>query len=194
MILRVLAAAALSAIAMFVWGFVFWGPVLNMATRIMAPLPAEAELDVLAPLRAQNTPTGMYVYPGPVAGNEEAAAKVHDEKMLAGPILHLAYSAAGAKPMDPVMFAQGLLHNFVLALLAGITLVVALPALPGYGQRVLLLVLVTLIAVLWTNVANSIWWFHTWGYCLGQMAYGLGAGLLMAAITAALVKPTRAAA
>lgn len=192
MILRVLAAAALSAIAMFVWGFVYWGPVLNMATRIMAPLPAEAELDVLAPLRARNTPTGMYVYPGPVGGSDEAAAKVHDEKMLAGPILHLAYSAAGAKPMDPAMFAKGLLHNFVLAILAGVALTVALPALPRYGQRLLLLVLMTLIGVLWTNVANSIWWFHTWGYCMGQMAYGLGAGLLMAAITAAVVRPARA--
>ena len=193
MILRVFTAAALSAIAMFFWGFVFWGPVLNMATRIMSPLPAEAELDVLAPLRARNTPTGMYVYPGPVVGTDEAAAKNHDEKMLEGPILHLAYSAAGAKPMDPVMFAEGLLHNFILALLAGITLAVALPALPGYGQRALLLILVTLIGVLWTNVANSIWWFHTWEYCLGQIAYGLGAGLLMAAITAAIVKPARAA-
>ncbi len=194
MILRVLAAAVASAIAMFVWGFVFWGPVLSMATRIMAPLPAEAELDVVAPLRGRKPPTGRFVYPGPVDGSDEAAAKAHDEKMLAGPILHLAYSAAGAKPMDLAMFAKGLLHNFVLAILAGVTLAIALPALARYGQRVLLLVLVTLIGVLWTNVANSIWWFHTWEYCLGQMAYGLGAGLLMAAITAALVKPTRAAA
>jgi hypothetical protein len=194
MALRAFAAAALSAIAMFIWGVVFWGPVLNMTGKLMAPLPESAELDVLAPLRAQQTPTGMYLYPGPVDMGDDAAVKARNEKMAEGPILHMAYSSAGAPPMDPIMFAKGLLHNFVLALLAAAVLAVALPALATYGRRVLLLILVSLVAVTWTNVANAIWWFHTWEYCLGQMAYGLVAGVLMALLTAAIIKPDREAA
>ena len=45
---RVLLAALLSAVLMFVWGFVFWG-VLNIGGNLMQPLPEE--LDVLAVLR-----------------------------------------------------------------------------------------------------------------------------------------------
>ena len=59
---RVLLAAVLSAVLMFLWGFLFWG-LLDMSFRLMAPLPAE--LDVLASLRQANTPSGMYVYPLP---------------------------------------------------------------------------------------------------------------------------------
>jgi hypothetical protein len=63
------------------------------------------------------------------------------------------------------------------------------PALPTFGSRALVLVLVSLIAVTWTNVAGAIYWFHPWKYCLGQMAYGMGAGVVMAVVTAAIVKP-----
>jgi hypothetical protein len=179
---RVLVAAALSAIAMFVWGFVYWGPVLNMSSRLMAPLPEAVELDVLAPLRGEQAPSGMYVYPGPA--DPDAAAK-----MTEGPILHMSYHSGGVQPMDPVMLAQGWLHSFVVALLAGTVLSLALPATPTYARRVLLLLLVSLVAALWTNLSDAIWYFYSWPYVLGQVGYGLVSGLLMALITAAIVRP-----
>jgi hypothetical protein len=182
MIGRIVVAAALSAIAMFVWGFAFWGPVLNMSTRLMAPLPEAIELDVLAPLRGEQVPSGMYVYPGPA--DPESTAKMAD-----GPIIHMSYHSGGVQPMAPMTLAQGLLHSFVLALLAGIVLSVALPATLSYRRRVLLLLLVSLIAVLWTNLSDAIWYFYAWPYVLGQVGYGLVAGLLMALITAAIVRP-----
>jgi len=181
-IVRVIVAAALSALAMFVWGFAFWGPALNMSTKLMAPLPETVELDVLAPLRGEQVPSGMYVYPGPADPGNAA-------KMIEGPILHMAYTNTGVKPMDPVMFAKGLLHSFVLALLAGTVLSMALPATLSYGGRVLLLVLVSLMATLWTNLSDAIWYLYPWPYVLGQIGYGLVAGLLMALITAAIVRP-----
>jgi hypothetical protein len=182
---RVIVAAALSAIAMFVWGFAFWGPVLNMSTRLMAPLPEAVELDVLAPLRGEQIPSGMYVYPGPA--DPESAAK-----MTHGPILHMSYHSGGVTPMDPLMLAKGLLHSFILALLAGTVLSLALPATPTYARRVMLLMLATLLAALWTNLSDAIWYFYSWPYVLGQVGYGLVAGLLMALITAAIVRPDTA--
>jgi hypothetical protein len=101
----------------------------------------------------------------------------------------MAYTNTGVKPMDPVMFAKGLLHSFVLALLAGTVLSMALPATLSYGGRVLLLVLVSLMATLWTNLSDAIWYLYPWPYVLGQIGYGLVAGLLMALITAAIVRP-----
>lgn len=187
---RIVVAAAISAAAMFLWSFVYWGPALNMTARLMKPLPADREMDILAPMRAGEMPTGMYVYPGPVDNlHDETAQQEWQQKIKEGPIFHLAYSRSGASPMDPVMFAKGLAHNFVIALLSAGLLALVVHTLPSYASRVGLLMLVSLIAAIWTNVGAMIWWFHTPVYSLGQIAYELGAGLAMALVTAALVKP-----
>jgi hypothetical protein len=193
MAIRIVAAAFLSAILMFFWGFVYWGPVLNATQRIMAPLPAEVELDLLAPLRAVELPDGMYVRPGPLKDqNDDEAVAQWEAKIKEGPILHMAYHAGGVSPMDPMMMAKGFAHSFVIALLAGILLATVVHALPGFASRVGVLVLVTLIAALWTNVANVIWWFDTPKYAAGQIIYELVAGVLMALATAAIVRPRAA--
>jgi hypothetical protein len=190
MAVRVLLAAALSAVAMFLWGFIYWGPVLNMTARLTAPLPADAERDVLPPLRAANTPDGMYMYPGPLAaGSDKAAEEAWTKKVVDGPVFHLAYRQGGVSPFDPAMFAKGLGHSFVIALLAGMLLAMVVHALPGYGGRVIMLSLVSLMAAIWTNGDNLIWRFYAPPYTLGQMIYTLVAGLLMAFITAAIVRP-----
>lgn len=190
MALRIVLAAALSAIVMFIWGFIYWGPVLNMSARLTAPLPADAERDVLPPLRATNTPDGMYVYPGPLAaGSDKAAEEAWTKKIGAGPVFHLAYRQSGVSPFDPAMFAKGLGHSFVIALLAGLLLATVVHALPGYMGRVIILTLASLMAAIWTNGDNLIWRFYAPPYTLGQVMYTLVAGLLMALITAAIVRP-----
>jgi hypothetical protein len=188
--MRVLFAALISAVAMFIWGFVFWGPVLNMTVRLIAPLPATIELDALAPLRAENLADGMYVYPGPLLDQtDEAAVAAWEKKINEGPIVHMTYKSSGVSPMDANMFAKGFAHSFVLALLGGVLLSSVAAYLPSYGRRFALLALASLIAALWTPIGDMIWWFHPTKYALGSAAYTLVAGLLMAAITAAIVKP-----
>jgi hypothetical protein len=194
MAIRVVLSAVLSALAMFFWGFVFWGPVIDATSKLMAPLPPEAERDVLPPLRAARTPDGMYVYPGPLADqNDEAARTAWETKVAEGPILHMAYRSQGTSPMDPAMFAKGLAHSFVIALAAGAALALAVNGLPSYARRVGLLALVSFVAAIWTNVGNVIWWFHTPRYGAGQVIYTLVGGLLMALISAAIIKPRAAA-
>jgi hypothetical protein len=186
---RVLIAAVISAVLMFVWGFVFWGPVLGMTAKLMSPLPAEAELDVIAPLRAASTPDGMYLYPGPVADmNDKEATEAWEKKVKEGPVLHMAYHQHGISPMDPMMFAKGLAHSFIMALLAGLLLAMVLPALPSYGGRVGFLLFMSVIAALWTTVSDVIWWAHPPRYAVGQIAYVAVSGLLMALATAAIVR------
>ena len=190
MAVRVPLAAAVSAVLMFVWGFVFWGPVLGMTAKLMSPLPAEAELDVVAPLRAAIVPDGMYVYPGPVADlNDEEAKQAWEKKIKEGPVLHMVYHQQGISPMDPMMFAKGLAHSFIMALLAGLLLAMVLPCLPSYGGRVGFLLFVSVIVALWTTVSDVIWWAHPPKYAAGQIAYIVASGLLMALATAAIVRP-----
>lgn len=190
--LRIITAAIVSAVLMFLWGFLYWGPVINATARLNATLPAEEELNILAPMRGAQLPTGMYLYPGPLADMNDAEATAAWEKKLAdGPVFHLAYQQQGASPMDPAMFVQGFAHTFVVALIAATLLAMAAPALGGYTHRVGFLVLLTLLGVVWTNPANVIWWFHTPNHALGHMLYEFIAGLLMALATAAIVRTPR---
>ena len=132
----------------------------------------------------------MYVYPGPLADqNDPTAHEAWEKKIGDGPILHMSYRGAGASPMDAGMFVEGLAHSFVIAVLSGVMLAMVANAMPFYSQRVVLLLLVSLIASLWTNVGNMIWWGHAPGYTAGQVAYHFVAGLLMSLVTAAIIKP-----
>lgn len=182
---RVLLAAFLSAVLMFMWGFVFWG-MLNVGGKIMQPLPAE--LDVLASLRQAGTASGMYVYPMPAAMDDQAGSEAFEAKHTEGPILQMAYQAEGGPPMPPARFAQGLAHYFAVALLTSWLLAMAAQSLPSYGSRVMFVLLLSLVAAVWSTVGDAIWWFHSPAYCLGNMAYLMGAGLVMALVTAAIVR------
>jgi hypothetical protein len=189
MAVRVVVAAVISAVLMFAWGFVFWGPVLSMTAKLVSPLPAGAELDVVAPLRAARVLDGMYAYPGPLADmSDEAAAEAWEKKLHEGPLFQMAYRSEGVSPMDPTMFAKSLAHSFVIALLSGLLLTMVLHALPSYASRVGFLAMVSVIAAFWTNGSNVIWWFHSSEYAAGSMAYEFVAGLLMALATAAIVR------
>ena len=99
--------------------------------------------------------------------------------------------------MPPSMFAQGLAHNF-----RG-RAVDQLPAGPGgtgtapFGGRLVFVLLVSLVAAIWSNVGDVVWWFHSPRYCLGNMAYmmgrgpGDGPGACAALVTAAPLKRRR---
>jgi hypothetical protein len=192
--LRILIAAALSATAMLVWGALYWGQsTMNMTAKVMRPLPPDYELDVLAPLRAADAPDGMYVYPGPLPDRaDKAAIDAWEKKLEAGPILHLTYKKAGTPPVDGTTFARGFAHSFVLALVAGALLAAVGRGASGFARRFGILALVALLAALWTPVGDMIWRFDSSKYTFANVLYTLVAGLLMAAITAAIVKPPAA--
>ena len=182
---RILLAALLSAILMFLWGFLFWG-IMDFSSKLMQPLPAE--LGVLAALRGSQATSGMYIYPAPPGSQDQAAREEFEAKHEEGPILQMAYRADGGPMMPPAKFVQGLVHYFVISLLTAALVALAGRGLPKFGQRFLVVFLVSLIATLWSNGCDMIWWFHFWGYCLGNTAYYLVSGFLMAFVVASLVK------
>jgi hypothetical protein len=182
---RVLLASVLAAVLMFVWGFVFWG-LLGVGAQMMQPLPAE--LDLLAALRNVQASSGMYAYPMPPDSKDEAAMAEFERKHQEGPLLQLAYRQDGGPPMPPSIFVQGLGHYFAVALLTSCLLALAARGLPRFGGRLVFVLLVSLVAAIWGNVGDVVWFFHSPRYCIGNMAYTLGAGLVMGLVLAALVK------
>ena len=187
---RVLLAAVLAAVLMFLWGFAFWGMGIPVAMGMMDPLPGNDDGSAgvkLQELVGAGGETRVYVYPWPP--NSEEAAETFNQLHRAGPIVQLFYRKEGSEPMSPTIFALGWLHYFALALLAGILLKIALPALPTFGQRVCVVSIVGLIGAIWSTIAGAIWFSHPWRYAIGDAAYGIVAGLLMAVVLAAIIKP-----
>lgn len=182
---RVILAALLSAVLMFAWGFAFWG-LSGALDKTCGPLPAE--LDVLASLRNSQAPSGMYVYPPPCDSSDAEAMAEWEAKHEEGPLLRLAYVAEGGPPMPPIKWVLGLGHYFAVALLSGSLVALAGSSLPSFGRRLGFVLLLSLIAAVWTNVGDVLWWRHSVAYCLGNMAYELVAGLLMGLVIAAMVK------
>lgn len=188
MAVRVVAAALLSAVLMFAWGFVFW-VLLGGTNRLSEPLPGE--LDVLAVLRRENTPSGMYVYPAPPDNmNDELARAEAEKKMAAGPLLRLAFRREGkAGFMEPLDFAKAGAHYAVIGLLLATLTAIAAPALPSFGARVGFVLLAAALAAIWTNLGDVVWWHHSPTWAMGNMAYELMAGFLAGLVIAAIVKP-----
>ena len=182
---RIVVAAVISAVLMFMWGFVFWA-VLGVGSKVMQPLPAE--LDVLASLRNSGAASGVYVYPMPADMDDEEGTQLHKTKHEEGPVLQLAYRAEGGPVMPPLTYAKGVGHYFLVALLTGLLLALASRGLPGFGARFLFVLLLSLISTVWSQGGDLIWWMHSPEYCAGISAYTMGGGLLMAIVTAAIVK------
>ena len=168
-------------------------PCSNMTGKLMAPLPAEAELDVLAAARgAARRPTACTSIPGPLPtrATTTAAEGVGEEDRRGAHLPH------GLPPQRHVADGPGDVRQGAGPQLRHRPARRACcwrwspDALPSYASRVARAACwSSLIAAIWTNVGNVIWWFHTPQYAAGQMAYTLVAGLLMALITAAIVRP-----
>ncbi len=177
-----LLAPALAAVAMFIFGSIFW----------MNPLPykvisttaddraAAATLDTVFPA------TGLYLVPSPHSDPETA-----EELFNAGPIAMVHFVKEGHPMMDPGMFLKGYLHYFVVALLLGMILRKSGVSGQGYCCAVKLSILIGLTGGTLTTLSEPIWWRHLWSWGLINLLYAtltfMVAGLVLAKF---LPKPT----
>ncbi|MAT70473.1 MAG: hypothetical protein CMJ58_13225 [Planctomycetaceae bacterium] len=188
MLVRAVAAAVLSAVLMFFWGFVYWA-LLGGGAKTQSPLPVEKQLDLLAVLRTSGMETGMYIYPFPAEMTDEAATAEFNRQHEEGPVFQLAYRKEGGPAMDGGAMALGFANMALMALLtAGLTAMVA-GSLPTFGRRFAFAMLIPVIASLWSNLGDVIWWLHPLRYAAGNILYQVVAGALMAVVVAVLVKP-----
>lgn len=182
---RLVVGSLLAAAALFVWGFLFW------ATPLSAPLTAHTgETTALAEALTAALPgSGVYYLPDPSAGEE-----VFLEAHRAGPIATIYYRQEGAEAMAPGVFLLGYLHMALSALLIGLLLRAAAPALPGYGRRVAFVVVAGVAANVWAHLGQPIWFFHPWGHPLGTAVYGIVAWGLAGLVLARFAVPRAEAA
>lgn len=157
-----LLAPALAAVAMFIFGSIFW----------MNPLPykvisgtaddraATAALDSIFP------ETGLYLVPGP-----QTEPDLANELFSEGPSAMVHFMKEGQPMMDPAMFLQGYLHYFVVAFLLGLILRQTAGFLTGYCSAVKLSALIGLTGGVLTTLGEPIWWRHLWSWGLINLLY-----------------------
>ncbi len=189
--LRVVIAAAASAVVLMMWGFVFW-TVLPFSMMFIETLPNEEA--VASAIRDSGTASGVYTYPGPdgMDPDDEEGLAAWKEKHRRGPVLHVFVTSRGIEPMAPELFVQGMLHSFVSSLLAAGLLSVVVGSLKGYAQRVAFVTGLGVFAGVAVRLSDAIWFYHAWGYQIMVASYVVSSWILAGFVLAAIIRPKAA--
>ncbi len=164
-------AILVAAVAVYLWGFVFWG-----ATTVPYQAWNRAADDSAAQqaLREHFPQNGVYGVPSVMHEAEEL-----ERLSQAGPTGFVFITAAGGRPaMVPSIMAFGFLHGLVVA-----ALVAALLSWAGAGMafagKVKLALLAGAISVVMTHFGDAIWWMSPWRWKLVTAFYELMCFLIM---------------
>jgi hypothetical protein len=173
-------APALAALAMFVFGAIFWmSPFPYKVLRQTTDDPvALAMLGPLFPV------TGTYLVPGPHLDRETMT-----ELTQTGPSVLVQFVAEGHAEMEPGVFVKGYIHYFVVALLLAILLQKIAPVLKGYTCCIVTCAWVGLLGGLLLECNDPIWWHHPWAWHLVNLLYGVLAFAVAGLVLGRFVKP-----
>lgn len=184
---RIVLAAILGGLLMFVWGAVSH-MLLPFHAKALQPIPNEAA--VLSTLTADVGQPGMYFFPWiDMSGKATPEQQAEWERRLAsGPSGLMIYKPNGGESMSPRQLVSEFVSN-VLAALLGALLLVQLPG--GVGRRALSLALVGVAAWLSISVSQWTWYGFSTPFLLGDLVDQAGGWLLAGFGMAAMLKPRR---
>ena len=169
-------APALAALAMFFWGFAYWGAPHHLPYKALGQLPDEAA--VAAKLGELFPATGAYLIPHPMKGDENMVAQ-----MKRGPTVEVHITKESLAAMNPGMMVKGYFHGFVVCVLLMVMLTGLAKAFTGWSSRVKFCAGVGLLVAM-SDVGAAIWWNHALGWSLAQAFYDITAyavaGLVLA--------------
>ncbi|MGC4250063.1 MAG: hypothetical protein QM605_00975 [Sphingobium sp.] len=180
---RTILGGLLGGFALYIIGFIFWGTPLGSLAFHRADPQAGANLQGAMAQALNPTGTGVYIVPDPAT----AQGTVLFGK---GPVAQIFYNSGGF----PVTDGSALIGGFVLALVVGVVIALALRfAAADFGSRARVVLLFSLAAVLWLHVGQAVFNHAPWGYILylalsdfvGLVAAGLVAAKLMEGRTVA---------
>ena len=182
--IRVLIGSVLAAIAMFVWGWLYWG-VIGMVVMPYNSVPAESEAAIVEALKAGLPETGIYLYPMPEDLSDVEQQAAWNEKHLAGPLFEVNYLSEGRDPMAASMFGGGFAHMFLTALLISCVIGRA----KSFGCRFGTVIALAVISAFWIDVGKIIWFYHPISFEVFNLIYHVSGLLIGGAILAGIVRP-----
>jgi len=178
--MKAILAHLVAALAMFLWGFVFWG---LAADWIGMTQLADDQAAFGSALQQHLSADGAYVLPG-YGSDEHQFRTLHE----AGPIAFVHYRRAGAPVMAGGVFAGGFLHMLVSCVLLG-----ALLRPLAREKRAGVLLLTALVCAVFANLGEPIWWYQSWKFHTLAAFYDLAALLLAGSILTKMLPDARPA-
>jgi cytochrome b subunit of formate dehydrogenase len=171
--------AGLSALALMVWGYIFWS-LSPLPFAALKPLPDEEA--VLKVFRDTQLATGVYSFPGMVEGQGMSGAFF--EKTKSGPIGQIFIQREGYNPLNPLYYVGEWVHFFLVSLAAGGLLIWVRPVLPSYALRFAFVLALSAFAALTLEFSAPLWWHHAWGFHGLMALYDVGCGLVSGLVLA----------
>jgi len=173
-------APVLAALAMFFWGFLYWG-VLNLPYKSLGQVQDESGTALA--LGQLFPKSGAYLLPSPMVGEAKAA-----ELMQRGPIAQVFIVKESMKPMDPAILVQGFGHMliiafFLVAVLSGLT-----KSLETWRCRVMFCAGIGLLVAI-CKLGDAIWWHHPWSWSLVVAVYHMLMFTIAGLVLAKFVPP-----
>ncbi len=176
---RVLLGVVLGAVALFMWGFVFWG-LLPVPTSIFRSFTDDAIM--AEALKSNAAEPGVYTVPDASLIGRDAPE--YTRRHESGPVAMVFIHPGGLSVMPPGMMAKGFLNMLASVFLMAVLLRMAAPALETYSRRVGFVFLTGLVAVVYIDLGQPVWWRHTWDYWLANGLYHAVGALIVGLILA----------
>jgi len=171
---RLLLGSFIAAVAVFMWGFVFYAASPAMS-KVVKGTPDDAAAQ--AAIRDHFPESGTYFVPSPDLP-EDQLNTLHQ----AGPLALINVRSEGGPVMDPMVLTWGFIHEWIVCFLLGWLLLRA--SLDSYGERVMFLTVAGFTAALFIDYGGAIWWGIDRGFALMNLFYNtvawLVAGLVLA--------------
>lgn len=183
---RVVLAAIVGGLLMFVWGAVSH-MVLPFERDALKPLPNEAAF--VAGVGNDVAQPGMYYFPWlDTAKATPAQQEAWKQRVASGPSGLMIYRPSGGEAMSPRQLVTEFASN-VLAALFGAALLVQLGG--GIGRRVLSMAAIGVAAWLSISVSQWTWYGFSTSFLLGDLADQFGGWLLAGIGMSMLIRPKR---
>lgn len=175
-------APALAALAIFVWGFLYWGAPHLLPYKALRTVD-DPSATALA-LGQMFPRTGTYLVPSPVLGE----AKMN-ELAARGPMVevHITKEPFTNADMGKCM-AVGFAHMFAVCLLLTIILGTLAKAFVCWTCRVRFCAAIGLL-VATCDLGQAIWWHHSLGWTLSQAFYDFVTYVIAGLVLAKFVTP-----
>ncbi len=184
---RILIAAIVGGVLMFVWGAVTH-VALPFERQALQPIPNEAA--VMSSLRSNLATAGMYTFPWTDSSGKATLEqkKTWQQQLVSGPSGLLIYRPSGGEAMSPRQLASELVSN-MLAALFGAFVLVQLPG--GYGRRALSIAAIGIAAWLSISVSQWTWYGFSTPFLIGDLVDQFGGWLLAGLGMAAIIRARR---
>jgi len=165
----------MGALAMVIWGMVFWGALYEPIGVFHDTSPGIEQAAKV--MQEAGVETGTYFHPWP--RNTPEAAATWLEKHRAGPFFKLSYVREGVDPQAPGKMLGGLAQNIGVALLALVLLRISGAAERGARACILSVLLAGCIGTLFIQIGDPIWFHLPWDYVRGSLVYEGGSWLAL---------------